>query len=60
MYTHSRKYTKKNVYVNLPSINVRNIFVQRLDIEIFQSKLVQQQEDMRPLFAISVIEKGKL
>lgn len=46
--------------VNLPSINVRNIFVQRLDIEIFQSKLVQQQEDMRPLFAISVIEKGKL
>lgn len=47
--------------MHLPSINVRNIFVQRRDIEIFQSKLVQQQEDMRPLYAISVcVEKRKI
>lgn len=46
--------------VDLPSINVRSIFVQRLDIEIFQSKHVQQQEGMRPLFAISTIDKEKL
>lgn len=44
----------------LPSINVRNIFVQRLDIEIFQSKHVQQLEDMRPLFILSVICKRKI
>lgn len=60
MCIHIVENIQKKLCVNLPSINVRNIFVQRLDIEIFQSKLVQQQEDMRPLFAISVIEKGKL